>query len=170
MSEYARNLLLRTEFEVAGGGCSVPLTIVDRIAPLTEHPTRVLVLVPSEAVHAGFPSPAQDYYDGPLDLNTHLIKDRTSTFVLRVAGDSMIGAGIADGDELVVDCALEPKDGSIVIAVLDGELTVKRLRLERGGVTLEAANPAYPSIRIQELSELKIWGVATYALHNLRHA
>lgn len=148
----------------------MPVTIVERISSLVDHPTRVLVLVPAESVHAGFPSPAQDYYDGPLDLNTHLIKDRTSTFVLRVAGDSMIGAGIADGDELVVDCSLEPKDGSIVIAVLDGELTVKRLRLERGGVTLEAANPAYPSIRVRELSDLTVWGVATYALHNLRNA
>lgn len=146
------------------------VTIVERISPLVDHPTRVLVLVPSEAVHAGFPSPAQDYYDGPLDLNTHLIKDRTSTFVLRVAGDSMIGAGIADGDELVVDCSLEPKDGSIVIAVLDGELTVKRLRLKPGGVILESANPAYPSIRVRELSDLTVWGVATYALHSLRYA
>lgn len=146
------------------------VTVVERIAPITDCPTRVLLLAPTESVHAGFPSPAQDYYDGPLDLNTHLIKDRTSTYVLRVSGDSMIGVGIADGDELVVDCSLEPQDGAIVIAVLDGELTVKRLRLHGWGVVLEAANPAYPSIRVRELSELTVWGVATYALHNLRNA
>ncbi|MDP9989144.1 DNA polymerase V [Arthrobacter oryzae] len=125
------------------------------------------VLISPVAVAAGFPSPAQDYFDGRIDLNAHLIKDITSTFVVRVTGDSMEGAGISDGDELIVNRALEPKDGSVVIAVLDGELTVKRLRITRTGVLLQAENPKYPDIRVPALSELTVWGVATRCLHHV---
>ncbi len=125
------------------------------------------VLISPVAVAAGFPSPAQDYFDGRIDLNAHLIKDITSTFVVRVTGDSMEGAGISDGDELIVNRALEPRDGSVVIAVLDGELTVKRLRITRTGVVLQAENPKYQDIRVPALSELTIWGVATRCLHHV---
>ena len=126
-----------------------------------------LVLVSPVAVAAGYPSPAQDYFDGRIDLNAHLIKDITSTFVVRVTGDSMERAGISDGDELIVNRALEPKDGSVVIAVLDGELTVKWLRITPTGVVLQAENPRYPDIRVAGLSELTIWGVATRCLHHV---
>ncbi len=119
------------------------------------------------AVAAGFPSPAQDYFDGRIDLNEHLIKDVTSTFVVRVSGHSMENAGISDGDELLVNRALEPKDGSVVIAVLDGELTVKRLRVTPSGVILQADNPTFPDIKVPALSELTIWGVATTCLHHV---
>ena len=122
------------------------------------------VLISPVPVAAGFPSPAQDYFDGRIDLNAHLIKDITSTFVVRVTGDSMERAGISDGDELIVNRALEPKDGSVVIAVLDGELTVKRLRLTATGVVLQAENPKYPDIKVPALAELTIWGVATRCL------
>ncbi|MEV8082812.1 MULTISPECIES: LexA family protein [Pseudarthrobacter] len=125
------------------------------------------VLIAPVPVAAGFPSPAQDYFDGRIDLNAHLIKDITSTFVVRVTGDSMERAGISDGDELIVNRALEPRDGSVVIAVLDGELTVKRLRLTATGVVLQAENPKYPDIRVPALSELTIWGVATRCLHHV---
>lgn len=125
------------------------------------------VLISPVAVAAGFPSPAQDYFDGRIDLNAHLIKDITSTFVVRVTGDSMEGAGISDGDELIVNRALEPRDGSVVIAVLDGELTVKRLRITRTGVVLQAENPKYQDIHVPALSELTIWGVATRCLHHV---
>ncbi len=118
-------------------------------------------------VAAGYPSPAQDYFDGRIDLNEHLIKDITSTFVVRVTGDSMERAGISDGDELIVNRALEPKDGCVVIAVLDGELTVKRLRITATGVVLQAENPKYPDIKVSDLSELTIWGVATRCLHHV---
>lgn len=123
------------------------------------------VLVSPVPVAAGFPSPAQDYFDGRIDLNEHLIKDITSTYVVRVCGESMKGAGISDGDELIVNRALEPVDGSVVVAVLDGELTIKRLRITPAGVVLQAENPAFPDIRVQALSELVIWGVATRCLH-----
>jgi DNA polymerase V len=125
------------------------------------------VLISPVAVAAGFPSPAQDYFDGRIDLNAHLIKDITSTFVVRVTGDSMEGAGISHGDELIVNRALEPRDGSVVIAVLDGELTVKRLRITPTGVVLQAENPKYPDIKVAALSELTIWGVATRCLHHV---
>jgi DNA polymerase V len=118
-------------------------------------------------VAAGYPSPAQDYFDGRIDLNAHLIKDITSTFVVRVTGDSMEGAGISDGDELIVNRALEPRDGSVVVAVLDGELTVKRLRITHAGVVLQAENPKYPDIKVPRLSELTVWGVATRCLHHV---
>ena len=106
-------------------------------------------------------------FDGRIDLNEHLIKDVTSTFVVRVTGQSMEGAGISDGDELIVNRALEPKDGSVVVAVLDGELTIKRLRVTPSGVVLQADNPKYPDIRVPALSELTIWGVATTCLHHI---
>ncbi|WP_426765077.1 LexA family protein [Pseudarthrobacter sp. 1G09] len=125
------------------------------------------VLISPVAVAAGFPSPAQDYFDGRIDLNAHLIRDITSTFVVRVTGNSMEGAGISDGDELIVNRALEPKDGSVVIAVLDGELTVKRLRITATGIVLQAENPRYQDIKVSALSELTIWGVATRCLHHV---
>lgn len=126
------------------------------------------VLISPVAVAAGYPSPAQDdYFDGRIDLNEHLIKDITSTYVVRVSGNSMEGAGISDGDELIVDRAMEPKDGSVVVAVLDGELTIKRLRFTPGGVLLQAENANYPDIRVAALSDLVIWGVATRCLHHV---
>lgn len=124
-------------------------------------------LITAAAVPAGFPSPAEGYFDGRVDLNKHLIKDVTSTFLVRVSGYSMTGAGISDGDELVVDRSLTPADGNVVVAVLDGELTVKRLRIEHGGVRLVAENPDYPDIIVPELAELSIWGVATRCLHHV---
>ncbi|AZZ51872.1 LexA family protein [Rathayibacter festucae] len=146
------------------------VTVVDRIATPARDAVAVSLLVPADAVAAGFPSPAQDYFDGSLDLNDHLIRDKTSTFIVRVSGESMTGAGISDGDELVVDRSLTPMHGSVVIAILDGELTVKRLELSPGGVVLRAENPDYPPILVAELSDLQIWGVVTVCLHRLHRA
>lgn len=117
------------------------------------------------SVPAGYPSPAQDWFTSTLDLNAHLIQDPTSTFVVRVSGDSMLGAGISDGDEVIVDRSITPQDGSVVIAVLDGELTLKRLRVTSTGVVLAAENPAFPNIAVPSMSELVIWGVVTRCLH-----
>jgi DNA polymerase V len=114
---------------------------------------------------AGYPLPSQDYFDGRIDLNEHLVKEVTSTFIVRVTGQSMEQAGISDGDELVVNRALEPKDGSVVVAVLDGELTIKRLRITPSGVVLQADNPRFPAIEVPALSELTIWGVARCLHH-----
>ena len=120
------------------------------------------------AVAAGFPSPAQDYYDGDIDLTEMLVDDQAATFIVRVSGHSMTGAGIDNGDELIVDRSKTPRDGDVIVAILDGELTVKRLRLTGSGVVLQAENPEHPDIEVAELSDLQVWGVATYCLHHLR--
>ena len=117
-------------------------------------------------VAAGFPSPADDHLEGPLDLNEHLVAHPAATFVVRVEGDSMVGAGIRDGDLLVVDRAREARSGSIVVAVVDGALTVKRLRVGRQGVRLEAENPAYPPIVVREGGDLVVWGVVAHAIRS----
>ena len=118
-------------------------------------------------VSAGFPSPADDYLDRKLDLNEHLVRNPAATFFVRVAGDSMTGAGINDNDILVVDRSLEPCNGSIVIAVVNGELTVKRLLKNKNSCRLAAENPDYPDLEIDEETPLEIWGVVTYAIHSL---
>lgn len=96
-----------------------------------------------------------------------MIKDITSTFLVRVSGHSMEGAGISDGDELVVDRSLTPVDGNVVVAIIDGELTIKRLRLEHGHVRLASENSDYPDILVPELSEVSVWGVVTRCLHHV---
>ena len=116
-------------------------------------------------VPAGFPSPADDYIERSLDLNEHLIQHPAATLFIRVSGDSMVGEGIHSGDLLVVDRAKEAIDGSIVIADFDGELTVKRLRLRNGKITLESANPKYPALAVLEGNELSIWGVVSHVIH-----
>ncbi|MGC9386840.1 MAG: LexA family protein [Hydrogenovibrio sp.] len=115
----------------------------------------------SHKVVAGFPSPADDYVEARLDLNDKLIQNRNSTFLLTVQGDSMKKAGIQDGDILIVDRSLEPKDGKVVIAALDGELTVKRLSIKSTGTWLVPENDRYPPIPIKETSDIYIWGVVT---------
>ncbi len=118
-------------------------------------------------VSAGFPSPADDYLDRKLDLNEHLIKNPAATFFVRVAGDSMTGTGINDDDILIVDRSLEPANGSVVIAVINGELAVKRLLKNNNTCQLVAENPHYPPLEISEETPLEIWGVVTYAIHRL---
>ena len=112
-------------------------------------------------VRAGFPSPAEDYQDEAIDLNDLLAPHAEATFLLRVRGESMTGAGIDDGDVLVVDRSLEPVHGRIVVAMVDGEFTVKRLYQRDGNVCLEASHPDFPSIALQEGQELAVWGVVT---------
>ncbi len=118
-------------------------------------------------VPAGFPSPAADYEENQLDLNKHLIANPAATFFVRVSGDSMTGAGIHNGDLLIVDRSLEPRDRNIIIAVVDGELTVKRIRIRRGKITLEPENADYPVRRITSETEFEVWGVVTNVIHKL---
>ena len=122
----------------------------------------------SHSISAGFPSPADDYIEDKLDLNELLINNKAATFFLRVKGDSMLNAGIHHADIIVVDRSVQPVHRSIVVAVVDGELTVKRL-ISRGGVTeLHAENLQYAPICLQEGQELTIWGVVTSSVHQLR--
>ncbi|MCH7486684.1 MAG: translesion error-prone DNA polymerase V autoproteolytic subunit [Proteobacteria bacterium] len=113
-------------------------------------------------VPAGFPSPAEDYVEGKLDLNEHLIRRPAATFIVRVEGDSMIEAGIFSGDLLVVDRGIEARPDSIVVAAVGGELVVKRLRKKGAGWVLEAENPDFPAIEIG--ADCAIWGVVTSSI------
>ncbi|MDX2050264.1 MAG: translesion error-prone DNA polymerase V autoproteolytic subunit [Rickettsiaceae bacterium] len=119
----------------------------------------------SGKVAAGFPSPADDYMDTRLNLNEYLIQRPASSFFVRVTGESMIGAGINNGDILVVDRSLEPRHNKIVIAAVNSELTVKRLYKKEGLVKLVAENPNYKDIIIGEIEDLVIWGVVTTVIH-----
>ncbi|MCC9169169.1 LexA family protein [Pontibacter harenae] len=110
-------------------------------------------------VQAGFPSPADDYVSGRVDLNTYLSKNPTSTFLVRVEGDSMIGAYIAPGDLAVVNKERKAKSGDIVLAYVNGEFTIKRYELQTDGAYLVAENPKYPPIRVTEADTGRIWGV-----------
>jgi DNA polymerase V len=126
--------------------------------------SRPLFMVP---VSAGFPSPAEDYIEGSLDLNKHLIKHPAATFFVKVTGDSMINAGIHPGDILIVDRSLEPCHNKVVIAVLNGELTVKRLKIKNSCICLEPENINYSSIEIVKETDFEIWGVVTNVIHPL---
>ena len=119
-------------------------------------------------IPAGFPSPAQDYIEENLDLNEYLIEHPMATYFVKVEGYSMINAEIYPGDILIVDRAVEPVHKKIVIAIVDGELTVKRLLSEKGKWYLAPDNPEFESIEINEDMNFKIWGVVTYAIHKMR--
>ena len=118
-------------------------------------------------ISAGFPSPADDHLERNLDLNSHLVKHPAATFFVRVTGDSMIGAGINDNDILIVDRSLKPSHGKIVIAVVDGQMTVKRLYKESGKLILMPENTLYKPIEIKEDMNIEIWGVVVTAIHSV---
>jgi SOS-response transcriptional repressors (RecA-mediated autopeptidases) len=134
---------------------------------------RLFTLAPSDetlvihvegSVCAGFPSPADDYFETRIDLKRELVKNPDATFVLRVQGHSMTGDGIDDGDVLIVDRSLKPRNGAIAICYLNNAFTVKRLELRGGRVRLLAANPDFAPIEVQETDELTIWGLVTYVI------
>lgn len=119
------------------------------------------VLLFSHKVAAGFPSPADDYIEGRLSLDEHLVRHKEATFFVRAKGNSMVGAGIFDGNLLVVDKSLTPSSGDIVIAVIDGELTVKRLIKRDGKIILKPESSRFKEIELKEGQELQVWGVVT---------
>ena len=119
-------------------------------------------------VNAGFPSPADDHIDVSLDLNEYLIKHPSSTFYIYVQGDSMISDGLLSGDIMIVDRSLNPNSKDIVVAVLDGEFTVKRIYKKNNQIFLVPSNSKYESILINENMDFEIWGVVTHAIHHFR--
>ena len=121
----------------------------------------------SGTAECGFPSPADDYLDHPLDFNELLIENAPATFAVRVAGDSMTGIGLFPGDIAVVNRAKGVVDGSIVVALVDGEFTLKRFRRRGSRVWLHAENPAYPDIEISEGMAFEVWGVITRTIRML---
>lgn len=128
---------------------------------------RVYLPVAFCAVPAGFPSPADDYIEKDIDLNEWLIENKLATFLVRVDGDSM-NDEIHDGDRLIVDRSIEPKERDIVVACLDGEMTVKRFIRRGDRIFLAAENSHYSEIEITGESELVIWGVVTHCIHSFR--
>ncbi len=119
------------------------------------------------SVAAGFPSPADDYLDRPLDFNELLIAHPAATFAVRVAGDSMTGVGIFPGDIAVVDRSVTASDGRIILGILEGEFTLKRYRARAGKVWLEAANPAYAPIPVTAEAGFEVWGVVRHSIRVL---
>ena len=120
----------------------------------------------NDSVSAGFPSPADDYTEENIDLNEHLISNPFSTFFLRVKGDSMINAGIKDKDLIIVDKSLIAKPGNIVIAMIDGEFTIKRLSIKNNELYLKSENHNYPDFRFKNHIDVQIWGVVIYSIHS----
>jgi DNA polymerase V len=126
---------------------------------------RIYIPFADSTVQAGFPSPAAGYEEAELDINDLLVINPPATFYVRVKGNSMQDANIKDGDILVVDRSIEPVHGKIVIAVVNGEFTVKTLYNKNGIVKLVPANPEYPEILLKNGHELNIWGVVSYTIH-----
>jgi len=122
----------------------------------------------SSQVQAGFPSPAEDHIEEYLNLNDLMIKHPAATFFLRVEGESMKNAGIGSGDILVVDRSLTPKSGRIVVAVLDGEFTVKRIKKGKNNLYLMPENPRFPPLKVTEEMDFQVWGVVTYIIHKAK--
>ena len=142
------------------------LTVVDNIYR-PQIKTNYAIPLYTCPVSAGFPSPAEEYLEGKLDLNQHLIPHPLATFFVRVSGDSMIGAGIHEGDLLIVDRSEEARDGKVVIAVVNGKLLVKRLKYYDNQPSLVAEHPDYPELKITEVMDFQIWGVVTNVIHPL---
>lgn len=129
-----------------------------------EPQTDATVPLVSSKVAAGFPSPADDYLDRALDFNELLIKNPAATFAVRVAGDSMIGAGIFSNDIAIVDRSLSPTDRCIILALVDGEFTLKRYRRRGGKIWLQAENPEYKDIQITDKIPFEVWGVISNSI------
>ena len=121
----------------------------------------------SNAVCAGFPSPASDYIEGEIDLNKYLIENIPATFIVKSQGNCMLQAGIHSGDLLIVDRSIKPKNNSIVVASIDGDLTVKRIKISGKIFLLTSDNKKYQNIKINNESNISIWGVITKVIHNV---
>lgn len=143
----------------------IPQSRIEDIKAYLENENKIKIPLYSNKVSAGFPSPADDYIECKLDLNEYVIQHPAATFFVRASGDSMKDAGIHSGDMLVVDRSLEATHGKIVIAAINGELTVKRLSQRAGKIQLLPANANYPPIDITEEQDFIIWGVVTHVIH-----
>ena len=133
--------------------------LVQECISIAEMPELCMLPMPLQKIPAGLPSPATDCGEYGLDINVYLIRHREASFYFSVSGDSMRGAGILDGDKVLVDRAVEPRHGHVVIAVVNNEYTLKRLYRRNGVLELRAENPAYAPIRLKEADELQVWGV-----------
>ena len=149
----------------------IPENMVERVLQFVKNREDAIPLY-ADRIQAGFPSPAEGLLDETIDLNSYLVKNPPATFLLRVSGESMTGAGIFPDDLLVVDRSEEAKSGQIVVAVVDNEFTVKRLirhgdSRKKGRIELRAENPDYRSVPIEDESEVKIWGVVRHTIRSV---
>ncbi len=144
---------------------TLPIVQVVAIHPIRPKGKKARLPLMQAGVAAGFPSPADDYIEKHIDLNDHLIANRAATFLVRARGDSMVNANIHDGNLLIVDRSIEAKDGDIIIAVVEGKLTVKSLRRKAGKTWLVAANEKYQPILVTD-PEAIIWGVVRHWIHS----
>ena len=120
-----------------------------------------------EGISAGFPSPADDFKEIRISLDKELVKNKEATFYARVDGDSMIGAGLEDGDLLVIDRSLNPENGKIAVCLIDGDFTVKRIKKEKEKIYLIPENKKYKPIELKEENELIIWGIVIYVIKKI---
>jgi DNA polymerase V len=141
---------------------------ITSISPTISNTSDNTYLLFESPVSAGFPSPADDYIEQDINLHDYLIKNPPATFLVRAEGDSMLDAGIFSGDILVVDRSLTAQENNIVIAVIDGDLTVKRIQFTKQGVALLPENKNYKPIVISQDEELSIWGIVTNVIHSVR--
>lgn len=129
--------------------------------------TKLDLILVDQGISAGFPSPAQDFTERTIDLNKELIKNISSTFLARAKGESMINAGIGSGDLLVIDKSLNPTDGKVAICFIDGEFTVKRIKLDKDCCWLIPANDDYKPIKVTDENDFTIWGIVTFVIKAL---
>ncbi|MCH8514214.1 MAG: translesion error-prone DNA polymerase V autoproteolytic subunit [Kiritimatiellae bacterium] len=134
------------------------------LSTLDPHPPPASFPRAEVPVNAGFPSPAEDYLEERIDLNRELVRNPTATFLARVRGASMRDAGLEEGDLVLIDRSRTPRNGSMVLAWVDGGFTVKTLRFQSGRVWLSPANPAFPDMELCEEEEARIWGVVTHVV------
>ena len=144
------------------------MSLTQQCLPVSETTTPCTLPLPLQKVPAGFPSPAADCGEYALDINDYLVLHRAASFYFTVAGDSMCGAGIFDGDKVLVDRSVEARHGHIVVAVVNGEYTLKRFYWHGGTLELRAENPSYAPIRFSEGAELRIWGVVVGMVRKYR--
>jgi len=129
--------------------------------------SEIIIPVVETGISAGFPSPAMDFVDASIDLNRHLVKHPSATFYGRVKGDSLKNAGISDGDLLIIDRSLEPKNGKIAVCFIDGEFTAKRIQISTNEVLLVPENEKYQPIHVTEDNTFLIWGIVTHVIKNV---
>jgi DNA polymerase V len=134
-----------------------------QLIQVDDRPLLLADLRPAQ-VRAGFPSPAEDFQVQRIDLMKELVRHPQASYLLRIRGDSMRDVGIFDGDVVLVDKAITPRSGQVVVAVVDGEFTCKTLQLRAGRIQLKAANPAYPDILPTDGQSVEIWGVVVAAI------
>ena len=135
---------------------------------MTGNNVSLVLPIADGGIRAGFPSPAQDYLEGGIDLNRELVRNPETTFFGRVSGDSMSGAGIEDGDLIVIDKSISASEGDIAVCFVDGEFTLKRIHIEKDVVWLVPENPKYRKIKVTPDQNFMVWGVVTYSIKDVR--